>query len=212
MNISFKNEIAALSADLKKIKAQAIPKATVQALNRTVTGVRTDATKELRKESGVKSSEIRADLKIWRASRLKPVAELNARTGRAKNLINFVSPAQRKANYFNSRRRLKRGGLGKYKAKGVKARAWGESKTYDGTFIGRGRGSGKLLVFARTGKGRTPLKGISGPSIRNMFNKPNMQRKLKRFASDRFVKAMRAAVKNQIRQAQSRKKTGPSDS
>lgn len=204
MRITVKDDIAALAKNLQRIRASAIPTATTQALNRTARGVRTDATKELRKESGMRASEVRAGLKVWKATKLKQVAEVNARLGMAKNLIEFVSPSQRKPNYFNYRRQLKRGGRGKYRAKGVKARSWGKKITYGGTFIGKGKRSGVNIVYARTGKKRTPLKAIRGPSIRNMFDKKSMQRKLKQYAAKRFSKNMVAAVKNQIRIAERR--------
>lgn len=201
MQIDFKSEIRELTKDLERINKSAIPKATVQALNRTATGVKTDATRSVSKETGIKQKDVRQELKVWKASKLKQVAEVNARTGKAKNLIHFVSPSNRKPNHFNQRKTLKSGRKGKYKARGAKARAWGKTKTYEGTFIGKGKDSGKDLVFARTTSRRTPLKSIMGPSIRNTFDSRKMQAKLKSFASFRFDKNMKAAVKNQIRLA-----------
>ncbi|QJR79616.1 hypothetical protein CA267_001795 [Alteromonas pelagimontana] len=201
MQVSFKHDIASLTQDLKRIKESAIPKATVQALNRTATGVRTDAGKAISKETGIKVSDVRKELKVWKATKAKLKAEVNARTGSATNLIKFVTAANQKPNHFNSRRKLKSGKRGKYKAKGVKAKAWGKSKTYEGTFIGKGRTSGKLLVFTRTSDKRTPLKSVLGPSIRNTFDSQPMQKLLQKSASIRFNKDMAAAVKNQIRLA-----------
>ena len=207
MQISFKNDIAALTKDLKAIKQSAVPKATVQALNRTGRGTKTDAVREVSKKTGIKQKDVRSkidgpsDKFKHQATKLKQFATVDASEGRASNQINFVSPSLRKPNHFNDRKILKSGRRGKYKAKGVKARAWGKTKTYDGTFIGKGKGSGKYLVFARKSSNRTPLKSITGPSIRVEFKAKPMQAKLKSMATVRFQKNMADAVRNQIRLA-----------
>ena len=198
MQVSVKHDLKELTQDLKRIKASAIPKATVQALNRTATGVRTDGVKAVAKETGYKQKDVRNTITIWKATRQKLFAEVNAKQGKAKNLIHFVSPSQRKAGYFNKSKSLKRGGT-KYKAKGIKAKAWGQRKTYDGTFIGKGKNSNTPLVFTRTSKKRTPLKSVLGPSIRNTFDSRHVQNMLKHESRNRFNKAMAAAVQNQIR-------------
>jgi glutamyl/glutaminyl-tRNA synthetase len=205
MQISFKNDIAALTKELKEVKQSAIPKATVQALNRTGRGTKTDAVREVSKRTGIKQKDVRAkidgpsDRFKHLATIARQVAIVDSSEGRASNLINFVTASQRKPNYFNYRKTLKSGRKGKYKAKGVKARAWGKSKTYDGTFIGKGKGSGKYLVFARKGASATPLKSIAGPSVRNEFKAKPMQAKLKSLATVRFQKNMADAVRNQLR-------------
>lgn len=201
MQIHFKNEIKELTRDLKLIKDSAIPKATVQALNKTAKGTKTDAKRAVNSVTGITQKDIGEELRVWKATKYKQVAGVNARTGKARNLINFVTEGNRKPNHFNHRRTLKSGRKGKYKAKGVKAKAWRKTKTYDGTFIGKGKGSGKLLVFARTSAKRTPLKPIMGPSIRNTFDSKTIQAKLKSQAEVRFRKDMTAAVRNQIRLA-----------
>lgn len=207
MQISFKNDIAALTKDLKAIKQSAVPKATVQALNRTGRGTKTDAVREVSKKTGIQQKEVRAKIAgpsnnfKFKATRNKQFATVDSSEGRASNLISFVSPSLRKPNHFNHRKTLKSGRKGKYRARGVKARAWGKSKTYDGTFIGKGRGSGKYLVFARKGSSQTPLKSITGPSIRVEFKSKPMQAKLKSMADVRFKKNMADAVRNQIRLA-----------
>lgn len=207
MQISFKNDIAALTKDLKAIKQSAVPKATVQALNRTGRGTKTDAVREVSRKTGIQQKDVRSkidgpsDRFKYKATKTKQIATVDASEGRASNLISFVSPSLRKPNHFNHRKTLKSGRKGKYRAKGVKARAWGKSKTYDGTFIGKGKNSGKYLVFARKGSARTPLKSITGPSIRSEFKAKPMQAKLKSMATVRFQKNMADAVRNQIRLA-----------
>lgn len=200
MQISFKSEIKQLTEDLKKIKKEAIPIATRQALNRTVKGVNTDSVRSLSKQTSIKQKDIRPALKITQANKNSLKAGLDAKEGKAKNLINFVSPGKRKPGAFNQSKTLK-SGKRRFKHKGVKAKAWGESKVYEGTFIGRGRTHGKPLVFARTSDKRRPLKSILGPSIRRIFDKRPHQRLMEKSARERFEKNMRAAVANQLRRA-----------
>lgn len=217
MQLSFKSEIAALTEDLKKIKASAIPKATTQALNRTARGSKTDSVRELSKKTSLKQSDVRpqvqgpSDNRKLQATKDRQVARVDVRKGYSRNLINFVSPSLRKANHFNARKILKSGKKGKYKAKGVKAKAWGTSKVYKGSFIGRGqkgnlKGQGSLLVFARTSKSQYPIKALKGPSIRQEFERRPMQEKLRAMARFRFQKEMTAAVRNQIRLATQNRK------
>lgn len=195
MQISFKSEIQQLTKDLNSVRASAIPRATVQALNRTALGVRTDAVKDVRAKTGITATNVRKALEIIQATQNKPAAVVDAKTGRARNLINYVTPSTRRPGYYN--KRLKRGG---YKSHGVQARAWGQRKTYKGTFIGRGKDSGAYLVFARTGQARTPIKSILGPSVRSEFIKDDMQRKLRGYAAVRFDKNFRDALRINVRQ------------
>lgn len=200
MRLSVKHQLPELTRDLERIKKSAIPKATVQALNRTATGVRTDSVKLVSKETGYKQKDVRESIKIWKATRQKLHAEVNAREGKAKNLIHFVTASHRKPGHFNKAKRLKRGGT-KYKSPGVKAKAWGKQKVYDGTFIGKGKNSNTPLVFTRTTNKRTPLKSVLGPSIRRTFDSRPIQKTLKAESQKRFIKNMTAAVRNQIRLA-----------
>ena len=200
MRLDIRHQLPALTRDLERIKKSAIPKATVQALNRTATGIKTDSVKIVAKETGYKQKDVRESIKVWKATRQKLHAEVNAREGKAKNLIYFVTASQRKPGHFNKAKRLKRGGV-KYKASGVKAKAWGKSKTYDGTFIAKGKNSNTPLVFTRSSKKRTPLKSVLGPSVRNTFDSSTVQKRLRAEGQKRFTKNMAAAVRNQIRLA-----------
>lgn len=194
MDISFKHNLEDMVLAIGGI-AEVAQKAKVQALNRTALGLRTDATREVAEETGFAKKRVRDALKIERATRRLPVAVLDARTGYAPNLIEFVSPSQRKIGYFNQSRKLKRGGR-KYKFKGVKAKAWGQRKVYDGAFIGTGKKG--LTVFKRTSSARNKLVQVYGPSIRNTFVSDPIQSKLKRQAAIRFDKNMQASIKNLV--------------
>ena len=92
-------------------------------------------------------------------------------------------------NYWNQSRVLKRSGKRKYKFKGVRAKAWGESKIYEHTFIGNG--SRGPTVYARIGKEQSKLKRPYGPSIRQQFKSRANIEKMKAFARPRFEKEMK---------------------
>lgn len=195
MQINFKNDIERLSRDLEKIKASAIPKATQQAINKTIVGVKSDTVKSLSNQTSVKQKEIREQVRVTKATKNNPQAKINAYKAKARNLINFVTASQRKPNLFNKKFRN-----GNYKAKGVKARAWGNRKEYKGSFIGTGK-NGATLVFARTGKGRTPLKALNGPSVRTEFDRPSNQSMMKANAKKRFEVELKRSLNLQLRNA-----------
>jgi hypothetical protein len=199
MEISLKSDIKRLSYDLNKIKSSAIPQATTQALNKTVKGVQSDLTKMLSKVTGINQNIVRDDLKITKANKVSQTAKVDSSKGRAKNLINFVSKVHKKPNHFNEK--VGKGKRRRYRAKGVKANAWRNLKTYNSTFIGTGK-NGATLVFKR-GKGTTKydkgrLESISGPSIRQEFQRQYTKAFMQSKAKQRFSIEMARAVKFQL--------------
>jgi hypothetical protein len=195
VQISIKSDIDRMARVLKAFNEKAIPKATVQAINKTVAGVKSDTVKELSKSTNIQQKLVREDLRITKANKNKQYATIDAKRGRAKNLINFVSKATRKPGVYN--KRLK---SGKYKSKGVKAKAWGNTKVYDGSFIGTFK-NGATLVFARTSSNRKPIKALRGPSLRTEFNKDENQRRMIASTRKRFEVEMRRSTNNEIRKA-----------
>ena len=196
MEISFKTNLEQLSKTYDKISKDIIPRASQLALNKTAKGVKTDAIKALAKDSGIKQKDIRDSIQVNPSKKLTLNASVDSSESRGKNLINFVAQSQRKPGVFNNRNRLKSGKLGKYKAKGVRAKAWGKSKVYAGTFIGTGKGN-NTLVFARQ-KDSNKLKSIQGPSARNMFRSPKQKLANTRSASKRFAIELPRAINLQL--------------
>ena len=196
MEISFKTNLEQLSKTYDKISKDIIPRASQLALNKTAKGVKTDAVKALSKESGIKQKDLRDSIQVNPSKKLTLNASVDSSESRGKNLINFVANSQRKPGVFNNRNRLKSGKLGKYKAEGVKAKAWGKSKVYKGTFIGTGKGN-NTLVFARQ-KDSKKLKSIQGPSARNMFKSTKQKLANTRSASKRFAIELPRAINMQL--------------
>lgn len=191
--ISIKSDLDKLQRKLGSIGQGVVPRAATQAINRTARSVNSTAIKQVAAETGVKQKEIRQAHQLYLANRQRLQASIDASKAKARNLIAFVRPAQRKAGYFNSRT-----ARGKFKAPGVKAKAWGKSKTYAGTFIARAP-QGQLLVFARKGPGRLPLKGVVGPSPRNTFVGQRLVQVMQRKARERLQIELTSAINNQLR-------------
>lgn len=164
LEISIKHTLDKAIKSLDRLQRELIPAATAAALNRTAATVRTEATRDIAQRTGLKVSYIREKLSIVKATRLGLTAIVKANR-KGINLIEFVDPGKRNTTSFR-----KRDKQGAFKSKGVTAKAWGRRTEYKGTFIGTGKGSGKALVFARTGSGRNAkLKTIHGPSIPQTF-------------------------------------------
>jgi len=193
MTFTVKHDLDKLNKKLYGFEKNLAAKAGGQAINRTMATVRSRAVKAISAETSVKQKELRANISIAsKASNRTLKATLSAVEAKAKNLIHFVSPAQRNANTF--RRRVSKG----FKHPGVKAKAWGKSKHYDGTFIGTGRG-GNLRVFKRTSGASLPLQAVYGPSPRLTFDSSKIEGVMKRTVAERFRIELSAAINNQIR-------------
>jgi hypothetical protein len=201
MEISFKNNLEQLAKQLDKISTKIVPRAAQQAINRTAKGVKTDAVKAVSKASGIQQKLIRNQIEVNPSRKQTLNASIDSSSAKGKNLIKFVSKGARKPNYFNNRNKLKSGKRGKYKAKGVKAKAWGKNKLYKGTFIGTGK-NGATLVFSRasgiTSSGKGKLKSIQGPSARQIFKSPRQKLNNSRSASRRFNIEIDRAIKFQL--------------
>lgn len=194
--LSIKHDLAKLERKLGRMGQGMVPKAASQAINRTAKSVNSKAVKEVAAETGVKQKEIRQAHQLYLANRSRLQATVNASKAKAKNLIAFVPPAQRKPNHFNARTRA-----GKYKAPGVKARAWGKSKTYRGTFIQRAS-NGKLLVLKRkatAGPRGGTTEGVAGPSPRGTFAGERLQQVMQRQARERMGIELTRSINNELR-------------
>ncbi len=182
MEISIRHDFKKLQKDLSRIEKRVIPKAAKRALNKTAQQVKTHAAREISKKTGIKVGVVKKHL-------LKINAQFNSLTAAviakkyAPNLIEFMTAAQ-------INRAMQR------KGKGVRSRAWRKTKEYRGTFVGRGKGSGKLLVFSRTGPSRrSPIEAKPGPSIPRTFIQTEVMRSMKLKIARQFPKNFSADLK-----------------
>jgi hypothetical protein len=136
MQISVMSNIKDVKRKMTKVERKVIPKATSQALNKTLTRAYTFVVRETAKATGMKQKDLRQLVSKNKASARHQEALIIIR-GNAPNLIRF-NARQNKA--------------------GVSATSWGNRKTYEGAFIAN---SGRT-VFARTSDKRLPIKALHG--------------------------------------------------
>lgn len=141
---------------LSRLGRKEVPAAAAAALNKVGATVRSRAVKSISAQTKVKQKLVRQEVKVvWKANR-RDLRTIVRASRRGINLIEFVTPSKRIWGAFHRR-------------KGVVANAWGQRKTYKGTFIGYGPRSGKNVVYVRTGKARNRLQHVRGPSIPKAF-------------------------------------------
>jgi len=189
---SIKHELKRLEKDLGSISKKVIPIAIPKALNRVGKSVQSVAIKAVSKETKVKQKDIRKSVVplMFTASKSKPKFIINFTKSKASNLIDFVTTSRRNPQSF--RKRTRKG----FKFGGVSANAWGNRKQYNGTFIGRGRTSGKTLVFKRN---KNKITTVSGPSPRRTFEQPYIQSLMKAKLRERIPIELDSAVRIALR-------------
>jgi len=156
---------------VKKIQKQVVPKATVRSINRTLDQVNVRVARIIAKEMGMKVGAVKKRLKKIKATRGRFVAKLRPHHW-TPNLIEF--------------------GARSLKNKGVSHKAWGNRQKTRGAFIGKGRTSGKRLVYARTTENRYPIKALYGPTLRKTFIEDRIMKVMKMMAKGRFPKNFNA--------------------
>ena len=178
--IDIEGDVKAFEKQLKGYQREAIPKSVPPALNRTGKSAQSAAIKKLSQITKLKQKDVRKAIapEFRLASRNRMYAVIDARQGRAVNLIKFVTPARQNPRSF--RARTKKG----FKFPGVVANPWGKRRAFPGTFIGRGAGHGKMMVFKR-GPGNK-VQAVYGPSIRKEFEKLPVKRVMIERGKERF--------------------------
>ena len=180
--MSVSSNIKQVQKQLQNLGKDAIKAASVRALNKTGTSLKAEAARRIKDETGLPVSHIKQKLAVQKASRNRLVWSLSGmRDGT--NIVEWVSKGSKRVGAFR-------------KKPGVRSNAWKKAKTYPGTFIGRGKGSGKLLVFKRSGKG---ISVVHGPSVRRAFYKELQG--LQPFALKRFQKVFDQEINYEIKKA-----------
>jgi len=162
------------AAELAQVR-RGLPLALSRALNRTITGVRTDAVKAVRAEADVSAGRVRDNVKLFRATTERLSAAVIA-TGRDIPLIHFrtrPSKPQTKG--------------GRRPAIGVTAQTFKSQggQVYPGSFVARVP-TGHLGVFERKGRARLPIKQLYGPSAADALDRGNALEGIERRARIRL--------------------------
>lgn len=187
-----KHDLNRLTRELSRQEIAVAQKMLPSVINRVATSTRSKSVKHLNSTTRLKQKDIRERIKLTKASTGRPNAILNATSGKASNLIKFVSPAHRNTHHF--RRRNRRGA---FKVAGVKAKAWGKQKTYRGTFIIQGDGN-QTVVVKRGGSTGNKLESVLGPSIRNEFDGEQNLRVMRQTARERTGVELSRAINHFI--------------
>jgi predicted peroxiredoxin len=183
-----------LSIDLKDAKrmekdllrlAKEFPDAVSRSVNRSMRSARSAGVKAIADETGLKQKTIREKIQEVKATRSKLVAYLDAKAGRAYNLISNVSEGKRNNKAFMIRKKN-----GAFKFSGVRAKAWKKTKEYKGTFIvNTSKGP---LVVSKKGSGK--FKFIQGPSVRQEFISPLVRDVIQAKVRERLPKELKHEI------------------
>lgn len=198
---NIKDDLKRLTKDLQKQQHKVIPRSTVQAINKTTSKVKSHAVREISKTTAIKQKVVRPRIAIQKASLKRQQGIVDARKGKARNLIEFMSKTHAKPSggiakpqFFRRRHAAKGKHKGAFRFQGVQAKAWGKKKVYDGAFVGR-TSRGRVIVFKRTGKSRDKVTPVSGPSIRRSFISSQLTKSNVSLASVTFDKELSRALK-----------------
>lgn len=145
---------------------QAYEKVCARAINRTLTGMRTDAVKLSRETYTIKATPLRRSIKLQRARPNKLQGEF---VSRGANLSLMAFKVRPQTDTTGKRRRP------------VKAEVYkGESFTVERGFVYNRK------VFARAGKARTPLEFKTGPAAPEMIKDEIVMNELQERANARL--------------------------
>ena len=178
-------DISRLQREVGRVP-QGLRRALSMALNRTITGSRTDATRIITGDMFVRARDVRQTMRVGKASRARLSAYLRLRGKGSLPLIDF-----------NVRPRAP--GVRRPKV-GVAARVLRTSQAarIPGAFIARMR-SGHVGVFERTTDSRLPIRELFGPSFIRHLGKDDKAAELQRRADVRLSKEIHGAVRKLTR-------------
>lgn len=179
------HDLKDLRRTLNRYQRKALPKATLQGLNRAAASVRGAAVKTLARETGIKQKAVRAGIALRKANRNRLAAVIEAR-GRPLNVIRFMTPAQIRT-WVNSPKRPR---------PPVRAKPWGKKRVYRRrVFIGN---DGRTL-FIREGPSRKSIRGLHGPSIGRELVRKAVTRAIDKQFRERFPIELGRALNNELR-------------
>ena len=176
IHIDVRHDIAGLQARLQLLPKERM-QAAVRALNRTMTTVRAEASREMRKAyPGLKVSTLKRRIRFTRATRAKALATLT-----------FSAKRFRLVGNWNVRQTKQ----------GIRGRLPWRLETADGTeipasalrqgFIRAATNTGVSNVWLRDGKARYPIQAVLAPGLNAAFVERHIGRALSRTARARFA-------------------------
>jgi len=185
-------QIIDITVDIKQAKKKlkgfekVVDRAAKSALIKTAKSAKSFTVRSMAANTGLTAKVTRKYIKLNISVGSGGLSAVIKPTKRHPNLIEFMSSAQINRALI---RKGKKGGRVRPLGKGVRAKSWGKSKIYEGAFVGRGKSSGKLLVYARKGEGRNSrIKALPGASPFIEFQRPDFYDILKVVTKAQFKK------------------------
>lgn len=171
-----KADVAELKILLAGVKNGA-PKVLTRAINKTLTGTRTQAKREIVKRYNLTQKRVNQDFRTNKASWLRLTGGVVAK-GKPLGLTSFMGTKQTK--------------------KGVTGKILKEKPRYliKSAFLARAgitstaTGEKPLQAFRRFGKARYPIERLTGPRIEDEFAKPRTYNAVTKYAQERIVETM----------------------
>lgn len=170
-----------------KLSGPLLRKAVGRSLNRTIVSTRKVASQEIRKEVKIKAGDLKKRLAIQRIKRGAKLNEMRAKLIMFGGGIPMVKLGARSKRVRTSRgRRL-----------GVTAVLRGQRRIVEGGFLAKTK-SGYTGVFARTGRGRYPIKQLYSGEMADLVQSPKFLKKLEKHAGDFYAKQFDREMQYQI--------------
>jgi hypothetical protein len=197
-NISVQSNLKSAVARLEVRSNKLVEASAVRALNRTATTVRAEAAKLIRQRYNIKSSVIKAQMRIIRARRGNLTAEVIAFGRKRIPLIEFavgnVALHGIKFRASHGNLRVAASGFGR-KRPLVRTKVLHQqgTKTWRHAFVAR-MPTGHVGIFERTGQFKRrgdpkleKIKQLFGPNIPQTFTHRSIRAAMRRVAEQRFI-------------------------
>ena len=191
IELSIDNVFDKFQDDIIRLSNKQLSVVTRQALNRTITPVRTEARKLVQKKLNLKLKDINRKemLKLNRASGTS-ISKMTASVTFSATPISLI-------NFLRDKKPQRQAYVPVKKRKPVKIKVGNKRTTLKTAFIQRGKknknGEGNVHVFKRIG-GRTYWKKQSAPSLAALFDTQNMHATLAKKAEVEFEKQFKTRL------------------
>jgi len=177
--IRIKLEIEPVLRSMRRLGTGLAEKAIKRSLNRTITGVRTAASRSVRQHLTLKAKDVNKELSVRRANTRTLSAAVDIQAT-AVGLIKFRARATRR------------------KGVTVQVKKRGGRKQVPNAFI-RTMDSGHRGVFVRRGLARLPIRELLSTSVQQYLKDDEVLNPLQRYANERFTRDLTKNVEFLLR-------------
>jgi len=174
-NVTVSSDLKRLRRGLSTLEHKVTPQATVRTLNRVAESSRTASAKHIAPQMDARQGDVKRRMKTAKANRKQLWAVIVA-SGKPLRLIAFKA---------------------RQTASGVRAKAWGKTKTYKNSFIApfKAGSKSKKGVFVRLTSKRLPIKQLWGPGVKQLFKQKENDAVMQTTVRTRFAKEFAANLR-----------------